>query len=165
VQAYAFQPGNVPRVKMSPRSSRGSSTLLRPPPLPLFQPAPAETIACCLAGPLAAQMSPNGGMWEEATLEHVRLAESAPHMLARLPLRLGRPRSSAPRGAGERSARQLVFALPQSACLPPLGLSPHPRTPASSFALIEAMQKAKFTARINNIYFLPRVGSSLRWAA
>jgi hypothetical protein len=27
------------------------------------------------------------------------------------------------------------------------------------------MQKAKFTARINNIYFLPRIGSSLRWAA
>jgi len=27
------------------------------------------------------------------------------------------------------------------------------------------MQKPKFTARINNIYFLARIGSSLRWAA
>ena len=27
------------------------------------------------------------------------------------------------------------------------------------------MQKPKFTARIDNIYFLSRVGSSLRWAA
>jgi hypothetical protein len=26
------------------------------------------------------------------------------------------------------------------------------------------MQKPKFTARIDNIYFLARVGSSLRWA-
>jgi hypothetical protein len=26
------------------------------------------------------------------------------------------------------------------------------------------MQKPKFTARVNNIYFLSRIGSSLRWA-
>jgi len=26
------------------------------------------------------------------------------------------------------------------------------------------MQKLKFTARVNNIYFLSRIGSSLRWA-
>jgi hypothetical protein len=26
------------------------------------------------------------------------------------------------------------------------------------------MQKPKFTARIDNIYFLARIGSSLRWA-
>jgi len=26
------------------------------------------------------------------------------------------------------------------------------------------MQQPKFTARVNNIYFLSRIGSSLRWA-
>ena len=85
-------------------------------------------------------------MWNCCAIEHLTLRESptrapAGGSLAKAPCVVGLSQFSRSRAASPAPARK------QSPVLP-----------------FENMQKPKFTARIDNIYFLSRIGSSLRWA-
>jgi len=91
-------------------------------------------------------ISPKAGMWNFCVIEHLTLREkpdagAGEGSLAKAPCVAGLP-------AIFSFARGIAIARKQSPVLP-----------------FETMQKPKFTARIDNIYFLARVGSSLRWAA
>ena len=87
----------------------------------------------------------------------------------------GARRRAAPVRSGCRDARWALLALhltlSQRSLNAPSTLPQRPstllgaRTETLAFARSDRnMQKPKFTARVHNIYFLSRIGSSLRWA-